>query len=373
MSTPHILFVDDYPHANIGGGEQHLLRVARACKEWGYRVGVACLAGSGLEAEVRRAGLEVTAIPGHRGPGLAHTLRRIFAAIGPDIVHVHGFYAMTVACPAARRAGVPHVLTTVHAMPLAALALKPGVVGRAEAALRASLYRRAAGSLDRFVCVVEAARVELLGIGIAAEKLITIDNGIPDPKALGVERATRTGGPIVVGSLGRMEKVKAYEDFIDAADVVLSSGADVRFRLVGEGGERRALAMRAAPLGAAFELAGWADDPLAEIAEMDVYVVSAVTETTNLSLLEAMALGLPVVATSVGGIPDVVADGESGLLVPPHRPDELAQAVVRLVGDPALRQSMGAAGRARFEAGFMLERMLSAHRGLYEELLGQTA
>lgn len=371
MSAPYILFVDDYPHLNIGGGEQHLLRIARACRDWGYRVGVVCVPGSGLDAEVRSAGLDALPMPAYRGPGVRRALARLFAAEQPDVVHVHGFYAMTVACLAARKAGVPHVLTTVHSMPLAARALRPGVLGRAEAVLRTRLYRGAADSVERFVCVVEAARAELLGMGIPAEKVMTIDNGIPDPRAGRVVRAGREGGPLVIGSVGRLERAKAYADFVDAAALVLATDAHVRFRLVGDGGERDALIARAARLGldARFEFAGWSDDAIGEIAAMDVYVVTSVTETTNLSLLEAMALGVPVVATAVGGIPDIVVDGASGLLMPPHRPDELSRAIADLAGDPALREMLGAAGRERFEARFTLDRMLELHHGLYGELL----
>jgi len=372
MTAPYIVFVDDYSHMKIGGGERHLLRVARACEGWGYRVGVTCIPGSGFDAEVRAEGFESLPMSEHRGPGVGRALTRLFAAENPDIVHVHGFYAMTVACAAAQRAGVGHVLTTVHSMPRAALTLRPGVRGRFESALRTRLYRRSAESVERFVCVVEAARVELLSMGIAAEKLVTIANGIPDSTAHRAPRTAPDDGPLVVGSVGRLEPPKAYRDLIDAASIALAAYPDMRFRLVGDGSERHALERRAAHLGERFVFAGWSDDSLAEIAAMDIYVVSSVTETTNLSLLEAMALGVPVVATAVGGIPDVVEDGVSGLLVPSHSPDELANAIKRLASVAALRASMGAAGRERFKREFTLDRMLERHRVLYEGLLGET-
>lgn len=373
MTTPYIVFVDDYPHANIGGGEQHLLRVARGCREWGYRVDIVCIPGSGLEAEARSAGIEILRMPAGRRPGVGRELRRLFDAAAPDIVHVHGFYAMAVACPAARRAGVPFILTTVHSMPNAALELRPGAAGRIEFALRSRLYRRAARSIDRFVCVVNAARDELLGLGIPAQKLTVIANGIPDPRAGGSPVSKPEGSSVLVGSVGRLERAKGYLDFIEAAAIILGRDERVRFRLVGQGSEHEALRQRAARLGLGerFEFAGWSGDPIAEIATMDVYVVSSITETTNLTLLEAMGLGVPVVATDVGGISDAVADGVSGRLVPAHRPELLAKAIFELGGDPEARASMGAAGRERFEAAFTLDRMLEAHRALYSGLLGQ--
>lgn len=371
MMSPHIVFVDDYPHANIGGGEQHLLRVARGCVEWGYRVGIVCIPGSGLELRARSEGFDVWPMPANRGPGVGRKLRRLFASVAPDIVHVHGFFAMTVACPAARGAGVPHVLTTVHNMPSAPLDLRPGIAGRLEFRLRAVLYRRAADSIDRFVCVVGAARDELLDIGVNASKMVVIANGIPDPDNGGERCPKVPGDAVLVSSVGRLESLKGYAYLVDAAAIAIEKAESVRFRLVGDGSQRDTLRQRAQRLGlgSRFEFAGWSDDPLGEIASMDIYVVSSVTDTTNLTILEAMGLGVPVVATDVGGISDAVADGSSGYLVPPRRPDALARAIVDLAGDPALRSSMGAEGRARFERGFTLDRMLGAHRELYAGLL----
>ena len=98
-------------------------------------------------------------------------------------------------------------------------------------------------------------------------------------------------------------------------------------------------------------------------------MVSSVTETTNLTVFEAMALGKPVVVTNVGGLPEVVEDGVTGLVVPPRDPEALADAVVVLLGDPELRARMGAAGRERFLERFTVERMTDAHLELYAELL----
>jgi glycosyltransferase involved in cell wall biosynthesis len=373
MTKPHIAFVDDYPHANIGGGEQHLLRVARGCIEWGFRVSIVCIPGSGLEAAARAAGYELIPMPAGRQPGVGARVQRLFAAAAPDIVHVHGFYAMTVACPAARRAGVPHVLDTVHNMPSAPRDLRPGIAGRLESRVRAHLYRRTAGSIDRFVCVVAAVRDELLDIGVDASKAVVIANGIPDP-ATSAERPPKAAGEaILVGSVGRLEPLKGYACLIDAAAILVEQSEHIQFRLVGDGSLRVMLERRAQRLGLGprFEFAGWSNDALADIAAMDVYVVSSLTDTTNLTILEAMGLGVPVVATDVGGIPDAVADGESGYLVPPHHPDLLADAILQMADDPSMRSAMGAEGRARFERTFTLDRMLESHRELYTGLLGR--
>ncbi|MDO9107862.1 MAG: glycosyltransferase [Coriobacteriia bacterium] len=369
MSTPHILFVDDYPELLVGGGEHHLLRLARGCREWGYRVGVVCAAQSGLERMAREDGFEVWPVRmGRLHPSSSRRLARLFRQAAPDIVHAHGFHATLAACPAAKGARVRSVLATVHSMPSAPLDLRPGVLGRLEFAIRSSLYRRVARHVDRFICVVDAARSDLIRMGLDAGSITVISNGIPNP-AVDVVRAERPDtAQVLIGSVGRLESAKGYEYLVDAADIALqSSGADMRFQLVGDGSTREALRSQAAMLGlgGSFEFSGWSAEPLSSIARMDIYVCPSITETTNLTVLEAMSLGLPVIATRVGGLPEAVLDGETGYIVPSRRSDLLARRIVELVGDPEKRAAMGEAGRRRFESRFTLECMLAGHRELY--------
>lgn len=371
MKTPLILLVDDYPHATIGGGERHVLRLACACRDWGFRVGIVCAVGSGLEAHARSEGFEVTPLRLGAGmPGSQRRLARLFGETSPDVVHAHGFHAIVSAAPAAKRSGVRTVLATVHSMPSAALALRPGLTGRLEFAFRSWLYRRAAHSVDRFVCVVTAARDELLGIGIDPAILTVIANGIPDP-AMALPSVDHAREGVLVGSVGRMEMPKGFADFIDAAAIVSDSYADVRFRLIGDGSLRAMLERRAHERGLDDRLrfSGWSETPLQQIAEMDIYVSSSLTETTNLTVLEAMGLSKPVVATDVGGVGDAIAEGVSGYLVPSRRPDLLARRISELAEDDALRARMGAEGRRRYETEFTETRMLEQYRALYEHLL----
>lgn len=263
------------------------------------------------------------------------------------------------------------VLSTVHSMPSASLDLRPGPSGIAENVLRTILYRRAAPSVDCFVCVVEAARRDLVRMGIDESKTVVIRNGIPDPAAAASRLAELHGDDVIVGSIGRLELPKDYASFVDAAAIVLAKRASVRFRLVGEGSLRGSLERRVEALGLCdqFEFVGWSDSPLGEIAAMDIYAVSSVTDTTNLGVLEAMGLGRPVVATDVGGISDAVVDGVSGRLVPRRRPDLLAAAILELAGNAELRKSMGRAGRQGYEGMFSEARMVDAYRALYSDML----
>jgi glycosyltransferase involved in cell wall biosynthesis len=307
-------------------------------------------------------------------PSSALSLRRKLAeelsGIRPDVVHSHGYFVGLFARCAARDAGARVVCSTVHNMPDAPMSLHPGFRGRTEVALRAPLERRSARCADAIVCVVEPVREQLRAYGIPDEKLVLIRNGIVDPTR-DREFSVPTGDPPVVGSVGRFELLKGYEYFVEAAARVLEAAPEAVVRLVGEGSLRGQLESRAATLGIEdrFEFLGWVDDPLAEMAAMDVYAVSSVTDTTNLTVLEAMALGKPVVGTTVGGLPEAVLDGRTGYLVPPRAPDLLADRIAELLADPARRSEMGRAGRARFEEMFELTHMLEAHRVLYERLL----
>jgi glycosyltransferase involved in cell wall biosynthesis len=372
LSSASIVFVDNYPHVSVGGGEHHLLRVADACARAGARTHVMCAPGSGLELLASQHGHAVVPVMmSANSLSTATRMRCALADLKPTIVHMHGFFVTAVGAAGAAASGARAVLATVHAMPSAPVALRPDWRGRFEFAARSFMTRRAARHLDRIVCVVDAARAELEAMGVAGEKLVVIPNGIPAPAGQ-VIASDSPDAPPLVGSVGRLESPKGYEYLVDAAALVGERVPDVRVRLVGDGVLRGALGARvvAAGLDGRVELAGWSDEPLAEIAAMDVYVVSSVTETTNLTVLEAMALGKPVVVTNVGGLPEVVEDGVTGLVVPPRDPGALADAVVSLLGDPELRARMGAAGRERFLERFTVERMTDAHLELYAELLG---
>jgi glycosyltransferase involved in cell wall biosynthesis len=163
-------------------------------------------------------------------------------------------------------------------------------------------------------------------------------------------------------------RLKAPKDGVTLARALrkLEPGA-YRAAIVGDGPDRTAVA---AELGDAGELLGERDDVAEQLARADVFVLSSRSEGLPMAILEAMAAGLPVVATAVGGIPELVADGETGLLVPPGDADALAEALRRLVADPELRRRLGDAARTRVEERFSLAATRRAHVELYDRLLG---
>jgi glycosyltransferase involved in cell wall biosynthesis len=176
-------------------------------------------------------------------------------------------------------------------------------------------------------------------------------------------------GP-VIGSVGSLRPEKATGVLIRAAALLLPRLPDLQVLIAGDG-DSRSLERLAGELGIAdhVHLLGHRSDIAAINATLDVAVNTSDREGSSLSIMEYMEAGLPVVATRVGGTPDLVLDGVTGLLVPPRAPEPLAAAVARLLDDPALAAQMGAQARTRRRKHFTLDRMAKQVEALYEELL----
>lgn len=232
--------------------------------------------------------------------------------------------------------------------------------------------------LDRittaYVAVSEATKRHGVAAGVlTAGKVAVIHNGV----AVG---DGRVGGPALRASLGlagrpvvgfaaRLEEQKGPLIFLEAASRVRSVMPDARFVIFGEGPMleqcRRAIADRG--LGGAVILAGWRTDTANMLESIDVLCLSSLWEQFPLSILEAMMVGRPVVATAVDGIPEAVVDGVTGLLVPPRDPEALAGALLRVLGDPALARRMGEAGRRRALDLFTVETMVRKYEAFFRE------
>jgi len=170
----------------------------------------------------------------------------------------------------------------------------------------------------------------------------------------------------VVGAFGRLAPVKNYPLLLEAARRVLDA-EPVTFVIAGDGPERARLERLVGRLGLAEHvyLAGWLPNPYPLLAAVDVVASSSIVEGFGLVLLEAMALGKPVVATEVGGVAEIVRHGETGLVSPPGDPVALADAILRLLRDPPLRRALGDRGRERAREEFSLTRMCDQVRGIY--------
>ena len=216
----------------------------------------------------------------------------------------------------------------------------------------------------------------LISDGVPRERTAVVYSGIdlshvaaaPPLNVLG-EFWLPTHAP-VVGNVAALVPHKGQRYLIDAAPLVIREIPDARFVIVGQGELESALQkqIRNHRLERHVILAGFRPDVLSLHKGFDVFVMSSVTEGLGTSLLDAMASARPVVATRTGGIPEVVEDGETGLLVPPRNPEALAHAIIRLLRDEPLRQRMAAAGLARVKAHFSADRMVQQTLDVYARL-----
>jgi glycosyltransferase involved in cell wall biosynthesis len=170
----------------------------------------------------------------------------------------------------------------------------------------------------------------------------------------------------VVGTVGRATGQKGFDVLLEA----IAQVPEAQLVVVGGGPGLEDLVARAGTLGIGerVEFTGWVDNPRDHLTRLDLYVQPSRFEAQGLAIAEAMLAELAVVATDVGGIPDVVIDGETGLLVPPEDPEALARAIAELIDDPARRAEMGRAGRRRAAEKFTAAGMVAGFERLYREL-----
>jgi glycosyltransferase involved in cell wall biosynthesis len=302
-------------------------------------------------------------------------LYRLFRRERPHVVHTHTAKAGAVGRLAARLAGVPVVLHTFHGH------VFRGYFGPRKTQFFINLEKFLARLSDCVVTVSEGQRRELADYGIAPlTKIAVVPLGFDLEPFLTVTREAgarwrrEVGAPDdapLVGIVARLTGVKNHRLFLDVARRAADAVPEAWFAVVGDGELRAELEAYAAGLGLAgrVRFTGWVRDMPSVYAALDVVAITSLNEGTPVTLIEGMAAGRAVVSTAVGGVADVVADGESGLLAPSGDADGLAQAVAALLRDPARRQAMGRAGRESVRERFSAARLVSDVEQLYLSLL----
>jgi glycosyltransferase involved in cell wall biosynthesis len=305
---------------------------------------------------------------------LARTIRRV----RPRILHTHTAKAGAVGRIAALLAGdarPPIIVHTFHGHVLR------GYFGPLRSRAFALLERRLAEVTTALVAVSPEVRDDLVALGVAPrEKFAVIRLGIELNERVRVEEdgrdATRRmlGIPpdaFTVGWIGRMTGVKRTDDVLLAFRSLRERGVRARLCLVGDGPDRDHVERRAHELGVMREtlFLGYQEDVAPYYAAFDAFVLSSGNEGTPVTTIEALAAGRPVVATRVGGVPDVVRDGEDGFLVDPGDVEELAERLATLAGDAELRERMGAAGREHVLPRYAVNRLVDDVDRLYRSLL----
>lgn len=326
--------------------------------------------GSPGAARLREHGIEPVciAIDGLLHPRSLTRLRAHVRDVAPDIVHTHLDYADFMGGIASRSLGIPMV-STVHVMEWRAGGTRDRVRGR----LIASGRRRMAA---RVATVSDAARAALLEARLDTPgHVVTVHNGIAAAPAAGAGAAVRAElglGPdaLVVAQVAVLREGKGHAVAAQAVARLRAEHPQVRLVVVGDGPARQEVERALAPLGEAAVMLGHRDDVMAVLDAADVLVHPSDVDALPTAVMEAMAAALPVVATSVGGVPELVADGETGVLLPaPATAPALAEAMSPLVSDAELRRRLGAAGRARYERSFTAESWARRTRALYDSVL----
>jgi glycosyltransferase involved in cell wall biosynthesis len=297
----------------------------------------------------------------------AWRLSRLIKQVRPDVIHAHDPHGVAMAALALSMSGV----RTPRELPplVAARRVDFHIKGNA-------LSRWKYSQVDRFICASNAIRAMVIADGIPADRVVTVHEGIDlghvaaaPPADLHADLWLPHQAPIV-GNVAALVPHKGQRHLIEAAALVVKEVPDARFVIAGEGELRAALErqIKERRLEKHVFLAGFRPDILSVHKAFDIFVMSSVTEGLGTSLLDAMACGKPVVATTAGGMPEVVADGETGLLVPPRDDAAMAAAVVRLLRDQRLRTAMGAAGERRVREMFSAERMVQDTLAVYRRV-----
>jgi len=354
------------------GGQNQVLLTVNGLREIGQRAALV----AHPDGELRRRaaeGLELVPIAPRTEMDLsaAWKFSRLVKRLAPDVIHAHDPHgvamaalALSIGSAAARGAPMPALIAA----------------RRVDFHLKGNSFSRwKYRQVDCFIAASRAIETILLHDGVPQEKVVTVHEGIDvehvvAAPAVNVHEAfwLPHGSP-VVGNVAALVPHKGQRYLIEAAHLVVQQVPDARFVILGEGELRDHLEKQVHEhhLEKHVLLPGFRTDVLGCIKGFDLFVMSSITEGLGTSLLDAMACARPIVAARAGGIPEIVEDEVNGLLVPVRDHHALADAIVRALKDPAMRQRMGDAGFARVNDRFTVERMVSETAGVYVRVAGR--
>ncbi|MBC7785842.1 MAG: glycosyltransferase family 4 protein [Burkholderiales bacterium] len=373
VGTPRVLLFTDSDA--FAGTERHILDLARGLHAQGVGVGIACPTPSPLARRADDLCIPVTSIAKRGAIDITalRILRRLIKDGQVDIIHSHnGRTAMIASSAVTATRGGRHVSTQHFISPSRATRRGwKGWIGR-------KLHGWVSQHTDSLIAISAAVRQGMDDRNETHHRPIAVvPNGIHDLAAIACKSRSTVRSelgctdqtPLVV-SATRLVKEKSVDTLVDAMARVRERLPDARCVIAGEGslGPDLAKQIERAGLQDVVRLLGFRDDVSALMAAGDVFVLPSLSEPFGLVLLEAMALGRPVVATASGGPLEIVEDGVSGLLVKPEASDQMADAISSILVDPAGAQSMGEAGRARFESHFTANRMAALTAAVYRAI-----
>lgn len=351
----------------MGGAEMVALNLSRHLNEELFDTSVCSLSEHGPMTNLFRSeGIDTFSVQPPRRAffSTGRFVKRLAGLIHENrihILHCHNAFALTYGTLAGRLAGTPVIVSTRHAISLKRKVGQPWGLERALTPL-----------VSHYIGVSQ----EVLRRGIRTKRMhrdraSVIPNGV-DTESFGRDNlASRKKGPLILGCVARLSEEKRHKDLLRAFGQLWTKGRDVRLYLVGDGPLRENLQGLARELGIqqGVEFMGMRNDIPNLLSRFDIFSLSSSFEGLPLTIIEAMAGHLPVIATRVGSIHELVEDGVNGFLVPPGDPGELASAIEKLVCDAELRQRMGAAGRRKAVRQFSIQTAARKHEELYRALL----
>lgn len=357
----------------VGGPEQQMLGLARSLPAH-YESTFVSFSEDGLCEDLLQEArsLGFTGIRLRRDtPRLIGALRELTDLLRrsqADILCCNGYKANLLGWLATRRLGIP-VVSVSHGWTAESFRVR----------LYDALDRRVVRRMDRVVSVSEGQAKKVRRAGVATSKTTVIRNAIfaerysdPDPAYRdGLTSLFPTNRTFIIGAAGRLSPEKGFEILIDAAAKVVPENPQIGFVIFGDGVLRESLAARIKKRGLddSVVLGGFRTDLERYVPHFDLFALSSFTEGLPVAVLEAFAGGVPVVATRVGGVPEVVEHGVNGFCVEPGCPDELAHGILDALSDDARRRTMGQNGRKRVVEEFSFDVMAKQYQRLFEDLV----
>ena len=351
-----------------GGAQEHLFGLVSRMDRTRYDVSIVSLSNGSAVRKLERAGFDVLVIDEPDDAIAVGAVAAHLADVRPDVIHNHMYRAELVGTRAAIALGEighrrPYVVSTVHSSRI-----------RSDEDRR--MLRELTPRMDQLIAVSKMIDRKLIDEGRSGAPIRLIYNGVDlsryehqEPCCTLPEEYGMEPGSQIVGVVARLEPEKGHPTLLEAWPQVLRSVPDAYLLIVGEGSRRDALEAQARHLRIAHRVVftGRRDDVPAVTAALDVAVLPSYREAQGLSILEAMALSRPVVASDVGGIPEMITDGVTGLLVPPHDADALAAGITRLLVDHSFADTIGRAGHDVVHDRFCIELMVDAIQSIYDE------
>lgn len=363
----------------IGGPGKTILETYRAIDRERFRLhlGVFLVRGesgdSPFTAEARRIDMPVHFVRGRHSydPRMIGRVIDLVKELQIDIVHAHEVKSDVITYLAARLHAVP-IVTTLH-----------GWIGNSlKQRLLLKLDKRIVRGFDRVIAVSRRIEEELIASGVPGAKLRLLHNAI----VLERYRRTGRGGTLVeligrpvskpvLASLGRLSPEKGHADLVKAIDIVRRRGQNVSLVLIGDGPERSKLVQEVTALGLqeSVHLPGYIQEPQRLLEEIDLMVLPSHTEGLPNAALEALLMEVPVLATRVGGTPEVITDGDTGRLVPAHSPEALAEGILEFLAAPATWKQMASRGKVMVEMNFDFRARTRRLEAIYTEMMKELA